>query len=252
MACAVAPLSGRSGSTVPLTNGKSFFTYISLIAQMALDTLRNMVDQEGGALRERLERAVAGDADSWRQILSRHHDRLLRVVSLRLHFRVRRRLDPADVLQEVYLEVLSRLPRYLKDPRRPFHRWLCLLAGERLGKLHRRHLGARMRTAGREVRPGLAERPVGVVGGPALGDSQPGEVAGRADQRKRLRELLGRLAPQDREVLSLRHFEQLSAAQTASVLGLTEAAAAKRYLRALERLRCLLADSPGGLDIWRP
>jgi RNA polymerase sigma-70 factor (ECF subfamily) len=53
-------------------------------------------------------------------------------------------------------------------------------------------------------------------------------------------------------VLALRHFEQLTNAEAAQVLGIQERAAAKRYLRALERFRAILSEMPGGLTELRP
>lgn len=55
--------------------------------------------------------------------------------------------------------------------------------------------------------------------------------------------------PTDREVLALRHFEQLTNSEAAVVLQIKEAAAGKRYLRALGRLREILAKLPGGMEI---
>ncbi len=52
----------------------------------------------------------------------------------------------------------------------------------------------------------------------------------------------------DREVVALRHFEELTRVETAQVLGITEAAGAKRYLRAIRRLKAILAARPGGLE----
>jgi RNA polymerase sigma-70 factor (ECF subfamily) len=68
----------------------------------------------------------------------------------------------------------------------------------------------------------------------------------------RLQEALNSLEPFDREVLALRHFEQLSRAETASVLGICEAAVSKRYVRALRRLKEVLAAMPGGLGKLLP
>jgi RNA polymerase sigma-70 factor (ECF subfamily) len=58
--------------------------------------------------------------------------------------------------------------------------------------------------------------------------------------------------PLDREVVALRHFEQLTNAETAQVLGLEVSAASKRYVRALQRLKEILAALPGGLGDDRP
>jgi RNA polymerase sigma-70 factor (ECF subfamily) len=69
----------------------------------------------------------------------------------------------------------------------------------------------------------------------------------RGEIRLRLTEALDRIDPTDREVLALRHFEHLSNREAADVLGIQERAAAKRYLRALERLKQILSAMPGGL-----
>ena len=68
----------------------------------------------------------------------------------------------------------------------------------------------------------------------------------RAELKLRLQEALNRMDPLDREALALRHFEQLSNAEAAQVMGIKEAAAGKRYIRALERLREILVNIPGG------
>ena len=84
------------------------------------------------------------------------------------------------------------------------------------------------------------------------GVTGPSTAAGRAEVHSRLNEALGRMDATDREVIALRHFEQLTSSETAQVLGIQERAAAKRYLRALERLREMLSDMPGGLTGLRP
>jgi RNA polymerase sigma-70 factor (ECF subfamily) len=60
-----------------------------------------------------------------------------------------------------------------------------------------------------------------------------------------LRAVLERLDPIDREVLALRHFEELSNHEVAEVLGIQTAAASKRYIRAIERLKQALEQMPG-------
>ncbi len=98
-----------------------------------------------------LERARAGDGDARNALFARHRTRLRRLVEMRLDHRLQARLDASDVVQEAYVEVCQRLDEYLGDPRLPFFLWLRLVVGERLLKLHRQHLGAQMRDAGREV-----------------------------------------------------------------------------------------------------
>jgi RNA polymerase sigma-70 factor (ECF subfamily) len=199
-----------------------------------------------------LERARAGDQDALNALFARHRERLRRMVEMRLDWRLQARIDASDVIQEAHLEVTTRLGEYLRAPRLPFFLWLRLVVGERLTKLHRQHLGAQMRAAGREVslyREALPEASSAALAAQLLGKhTSPTQAAVRAERMLRLQEALNTLDPVDREVLSLRHFEELTRAETARVLGIEEPAAAKRYLRALKRLKEILAGMPGGLE----
>jgi RNA polymerase sigma-70 factor (ECF subfamily) len=199
-----------------------------------------------------LGRARAGDRQALNEIFARHRDRLRRMVDLRLDPRLHARIDASDVIQDAYVEVLTRLEEYLRDPRYPLFLWLRLIVGQRLLKLHRHHLGARMRDAGLEVslyRGALPAASSAALAARLLGrHTSPTGAAVRAERALRLQEALNTLEPMDREVLSLRHFEELSAAEAAQVLGITESATTKRYVRALKRLKSLLAALPGGLE----
>jgi RNA polymerase sigma-70 factor, ECF subfamily len=202
-----------------------------------------------------LNRAAAGDAAGWDALMRRFHDRLRRMVAVRLDPRLQGRFDPSDVLQDMYLDALGRLPEYLREPRLPFFLWIRYLTGHHLGRIHRDHLGRQMRDAGREValyQGAMPEASSAALAAQLLGkECRPSELAVRAERMLRLQEALNRMDPIDREVLALRHFEHLTRAETAQVLNISEAAAAKRYLRALERLREMLAMLPGGLEDFR-
>jgi RNA polymerase sigma-70 factor (ECF subfamily) len=160
------------------------------------------------------------------------------------------------VIQETYLEAAARLADYLREPTMPFFLWLRFLAGQKLVTLHRKHLGTRMRDAGREVslyRGRLPETSSAALAAQLLGrDARPSEAAARAELKIRLQEALNGMDPLDREVLALRHFEQLSWAETAQTMGITEGAASKRYVRALKRLKTILSALPGGLQELQP
>jgi RNA polymerase sigma-70 factor, ECF subfamily len=78
--------------------------------------------------------------------------------------------------------------------------------------------------------------------------TSPTQAAMRAERMMRLQEALNTLDPMDREVLSLRHFEAMSLAETALSLGIEQSAAAKRYVRALKRLKAVLTTMSGGLE----
>jgi RNA polymerase sigma-70 factor (ECF subfamily) len=199
-----------------------------------------------------LERARGGDAEALGALLAGHRDRLRRMVELRLDPRLHARIDASDVVQEAYLEVVTRLDEYLREPRLPLFLWLRLVVGERLMKLHRHHLGAQMRDAGREVslyQGALPAASSAALAARLLGQqTSPSQAVQRAERLLRLQEALNSLEPIDREILSLRHFEDLSRSEAAVALGIEEGAAAKRYIRALKRLRAVLADMPGGLE----
>jgi RNA polymerase sigma-70 factor (ECF subfamily) len=199
-----------------------------------------------------IERARAGDRAALGLLLDQHRPRLRRMVDLRLDPHLQARLDASDVIQEAYLEVVQRLEEYLRDPRLPFFLWLRLVVGERLVRLHRHHLGTQMRDAGREVslyRSAMPAASSAALAAHLLGEATtPSQAVLRAERLLRLQEALNALDPVDREVLSLRHFEELTAAESAEVLGITESAAAKRYFRALARLKGVLAAMPGGQE----
>ena len=203
-----------------------------------------------------LEQAAQGDQRGLGTLLARHRERLERMVVLRMDRRLQGRIDASDVIQEAYLEASVRLTEYLNDPSTPFFLWLRFLTGQKLVTLHRHHLGVQMRDAGQEV--ALCGGPLPEASSAALAaqlmghDTRPSEAAVRAELRIRVQEGLNSMDPLDREVLALRHFEQLSRAEIAQVLGVSEAAAGKRYIRALERLKRVLGRSPGGLGELMP
>ncbi len=200
---------------------------------------------------ELLQGAAQGDQADWGRLLEQHRERLRRMVALRMDPRLQGRIDASDIIQETYLEASERLSEYLRNPAMPFFLWLRFLAGQKLVTLHRHHLGVQMRDAGREVslyRGRLPEASSAALAAQLLGrDPRPSEAAIRAEMKVRLQEALNGMEPLDREVLSLRHFEQLTLEETAQVLGITESGASRRHLRALKRLREILTAMPGDM-----
>jgi RNA polymerase sigma-70 factor (ECF subfamily) len=194
----------------------------------------------------RLRRAAAGDQDAWASLLMQHRERLRSMIALRMDRRLQGRIDPSDVLQDAYLHASMKLGDYLKNPAMPFYLWLRAVTGQRLTILHRHHLGVRGREAGREVslyHGALPEASSAAIAAHLLGrDTRPSEAAQRAERAIQLQEALNSLEPIDREILALRHFEQLNNAEAAQLLDIRESAASKRYTRALVRLRSLLSQ----------
>jgi RNA polymerase sigma-70 factor (ECF subfamily) len=199
-----------------------------------------------------LKLARAGNQAALNELFERHRARLRRMVDLRLDRRLQARIDASDVIQDAYVDAVGRLDEYLRDPRYPWFLWLRLIVGERLLKLHRQHLGTQMRDAGLEVsiyRGALPAASSAALAAQLLGKhTSPTQAAVRAERMMRLQEALNTLDPMDREVLSLRHFEEMTLTETALSLGIEEPAAAKRYIRALKRLKTILANMPGGLE----
>jgi RNA polymerase sigma-70 factor (ECF subfamily) len=194
-----------------------------------------------------LERAGRGDKDAVGELFIRHRDRLRRMVELRMDGRLRGRLDASDVLQEAYLEFARSLPDYLRKPEAPVFVWLRLITGRKLQALYRRHLGTRVRDAGREVSIHHGPWPEAssqTLAAQLFGHfTSPSEAVARAELQLRIQEALNAMDPIDREVLALRHFEELSNAETALVLEISEAAASNRFVRALRRLKKIVEDA---------
>ncbi len=197
---------------------------------------------------EQIRRAGQGDGRCLEELFTRYRPRLKRMVKLRLDPRVQGRVDPSEVLRQAYLDACRRLADYLREPALPFFLWLRQLAGQSLQLAHQQHLGAEAAGAGRELslyRGALPEAPAAALAAQLLGKAAtPGEATARVGLKVRIQEALNGMGALDREVLALRHFEQLSTAETALVLGLTESATCNRYVRALERLRGILCGTP--------
>jgi RNA polymerase sigma-70 factor (ECF subfamily) len=169
--------------------------------------------------------------------------------------RLQGRVDAEDVLQETFVDFASRAEEYLGDPSMPLFLWLRFLTGQRLQLTHRHHLGTQMRDAGREVSLHRGAMPQ------ATSISLAAQLLGRftsvtqAVQRAELQQILQRVVnemePIDREILALRHFEELSIAETAEALGIKRTTASTRHIRALKRLREQLKGTPGFFDTRR-
>jgi RNA polymerase sigma-70 factor (ECF subfamily) len=199
-----------------------------------------------------LRRAQAGEESARSELFERYRARLRQMVRLRLDRRLYGRLDPSDVLQEAFIDYTRRFPEYAGQDKVPFYLWLRSLTGQRLIDVHRQHLGAQMRDAGQEVslyRGALPQASSMSLAHQLLGRmTSPTQAAIRAEMQIRLQEALNTMDPLDREVVVLRHFEELTNNETAEVLGIQKSAASKRYVRALTRLKSILESMPGFFD----
>jgi len=187
------------------------------------------------------------------ELFEEHRRRLQRMVHLRMDPTLRARVGASDVLQEAYVEISARVSDYLDDPRMPFFLWLRFLTAQKLVDLYRHHVGTQKRDVRRQVRIDRTAFPAASSAVMAehlvAARISPSGVAVHAEMAQQIQDGLDQMNPSDREVLVMRHFEELSNGETAHELGIESSAASKRYLRALQRLRKILEEpDPEGFD----
>lgn len=195
---------------------------------------------------ELIAKAREGDPGAVDRLLARHREALRRMVELRLDRAVAARVDASDVLQETLLEASRRLPEYLRDPAMPFHLWIRHIARDRIIDAHRRHRAAGRRSVDREQRleaaPFSSQSSIQLIGRLEAAGLTPASAAIREELARRFEAAVAAMDDDDREVILMRHLEDLSNQEVAAALGLSEPAASMRYLRALRRLRAALGE----------
>ena len=186
-----------------------------------------------------IDRASRGDIAARGELFDRYREYLLRMVTARLDRRLARRVDASDIVQEALADAAIRMDAYLRDRPLPFLGWLRQLAGERMIDAQRRHIGAQRRSTTREesALERFEESAVDVVRRMLADDTSPSNRLVREERDAQIMAALTALTARDREVLVMRHLEQLTPAEIAEALGVTEWAIKSRLLRALMRIR---------------
>jgi RNA polymerase sigma-70 factor (ECF subfamily) len=193
-----------------------------------------------------LDRLRAGQQDALGELFDRYRPQLRRMVELRLDPRLAARVAASDVLQEAYIDSLSRYEHFFKREGVSFYVWLRLVVNQTLIDLHRRHLSAKMRNAAQEAAPAWAPATsISLARHLVAQMDSPSQIVRKGEMLAQVQTALESLDPLDREILTLRHFEELGNNEVAELLGLQKAAASNRYVRALGRLREALAKVPG-------
>ena len=193
--------------------------------------------------------ANAGETGATDELLERHRDVLRQIASARMDRALSRRVDASDIVQDVMIDASQRLQEYLKNPKLPFRLWLRQMVLDRIIDTHRRHRVAARRSLDREqplTRAGAGD-PSSIQLVDQVRDQQltPAAAVIRHELQRRFLDALDQMAPEDREILLLRHVEQVSSTEAAEILGISTSAAGMRLLRALRRLRELLgSDAP--------
>ena len=198
------------------------------------------------------QRLRDGDEQLLGELFESQRTRLWRMVRFRIDSRLASRVDPDDVLQEAFLNAKQRMHHYLEDTSKSLFIWFRLIVGQTLIDIHRRHLGAGMRTVAREAAQTQLHFPQATSSSLAAqlagSVTSPSHAAARAERSRTLEQAISSMSPIDQEIIALRHFEDLTNAEVAEVLNIATTAASNRYVRALARLKQVLASVPGFAD----
>lgn len=229
----------RSTSTSCTARGDWFDAYL-------LDDWAIVHPENGNEL---LIRAETGDPQAIDELLRIHRNSILRMVKVRLHPKVRSRVDESDVVQEVLLDAAQRVQEFFTECSMPFSNWLRYIAELKIQQCHRFHLDALKRSAKNEFQfvdendsmSGVMACQIVAAG------TEPGGAAERNEMMQQVTQVLDELNPIDREIICMRHFEHMENADVATVLNIDPSASSSRYLRALARLKTGLDKIPGML-----
>jgi RNA polymerase sigma-70 factor (ECF subfamily) len=196
-----------------------------------------------------LEQLKAEGNNALARIYASYQERLERIVVFRMDSRIRRRIDAADVLQEAYLEMDRRLPNYVADPKVSVLIWMRQRVLQKLIDMQREQFRDK-RDINKEQQPAAnwnsGNTSLSVNAFLAASITSPSQFLIRNEDVLQLQSAMDSLSEIDREVIALRHFEQLTNQQVAEVLSLSTTAASNRYIRALTRLSDSVVTHPSG------
>lgn len=182
-----------------------------------------------GETDELVGRAQGGDGPAYEALFERVAERLLLYVRLRLGPGLGARVEPIDVLQEVYLHAHRDFPRYRARPEGSFSGWLYRIADHRLRDLSA-HFGAGKRRAP------MAAPDSAILSRLSAEERGPATECERRDRDQLLAQSLAELEPLEREALLLRHFHDLTFAEIAVRLETSEPTVRRTLTRAQIKL----------------
>ncbi len=183
-----------------------------------------------------------GESNALSQCFLECRPRLARIAGFRLNPRLSTRIDIDDILQETFLAAAKRIEYCDCSSKETAFVWLRLILRQTLIDIHRKHVETAGRDVQREVRadrtdPGTS----GCIAGHLIAQvSSPSKAIKRVEMSDQLTHALNQMEPTDREVLALRHFEELSNTEVAEVLNISIKAASIRYVRALKKLKTIM------------
>ena len=205
-----------------------------------------MTETSIGVTSELTTQMRQGSKDALATIFASYRERLRRIIQFRIDSRITARVSDSDVLQDTYIAAAKRLTHFSQQTEMPAFLWLRLLVKQQLVDIHRQHLKAEKRDARKEMglQPYQSSGQTSMALAVQLAGSitAASEVVAQAETIALLESSLNEMNETDREVIALRHFEELTNIETASVLNLQPSAASKRYLRAMSRLSKLMSE----------
>ena len=214
--------------------------------QMPEGSEKSAKNHERSEIDKLVESAATGDRQALGDLLESFRSKLTRIVKFRMDPRLYGRLDAEDIVQDAFIEASQRFENYVNEQDMPIFLWLRFITIQKLFQLHRKHLGAKIRDAGREISIHQSPHPQAtsvMLAAHLLGKhTSPSVAAVRAEQTMKVEKVLNAMSALDREVLALRRFERLKNDEVASLLDISKTAASNRYVRALERLQKEMRD----------
>lgn len=189
-----------------------------------------------------LQKAKGGDQDSVGELLAVYRGYLLGIAAARLDPRIRARCNPSDVVQETLLEAYRDFHQFRGGLEREFLAWIRQILANNLARMVEVHLLTDKRDLRREIRID----PVPDASSSRLenrehwftdNEATPSSVLQKKEQLSVVLERIGKLPSHHRDVLLLRHIEDLPFEEVAKRLGKSTGAVRMIWLRALERMR---------------
>lgn len=184
---------------------------------------------------------------SLEEMFEKFRPRLRALIEMRIDRRIRARLDPSDVIQEAFADAVRRYQSYRPEGGMSPYLWLRFLTLQQLLIAHRKHLSVKARTATLEspldVIQAMSVEADSVVESLLGAGSSPSEKAVRNEELQQLAVSIEQMDSVDREILVLRHFEQLEFSEISTILDMSYDAVSSRYRRSLRKLGAVLNRS---------